>query len=115
MNKTNKIRYVIPFILYMGLLIYFLLFAEAFRENAVDEYRYNLIPFREIMRYIQQDDWNRAGTFEPAGQYHRLCPFWIFPALYQQTTDRSLGGNTFFHGVFHHGRSDPVVQPRGLL
>ena len=52
MNKTNKIRYVIPFILYMGLLIYFLLFAEAFRENAVDEYRYNLIPFREIMRYI---------------------------------------------------------------
>ena len=53
MNKTNKIRYVIPFILYMGLLIYFLLFAEAFRENAVDEYRYNLIPFREIMRYIQ--------------------------------------------------------------
>ena len=53
MNKTNKIRYVIPFILYMGLLIYFLLFAEAFRENAVDGYRYNLIPFREIMRYIQ--------------------------------------------------------------
>ena len=22
---------------------------------------------------------------------------------------------SFFHGVFHHGRSDPVVQPRGLL
>ena len=52
-NVFGVAAYVIPFILYMGLLIYFLLFAEAFRENAVDEYRYNLIPFREIMRYIQ--------------------------------------------------------------
>ena len=115
MNKTNKIRYVIPFILYMGLLIYFLLFAEAFRENAVDEYRYNLIPFREIMRYIQYHKTIGTGRvlLNLLGNIIGFAPFGFFlPCI---STDRSLGGNTFFHGVFHHGRSDPVVQPRGLL
>lgn len=42
------------FILYLILLIYFLFFSETFgRSNTEREYAYNLVPFREIKRFLQ--------------------------------------------------------------
>lgn len=53
MKKEKKGRYHVLFALYLALLIYFLFFAESFRESTPDYYRYNLIPFQEIMRYLR--------------------------------------------------------------
>lgn len=42
------------FVIYLLLLIYFLFFAESYgRANGLAEYRYNLVPFREIRRYVR--------------------------------------------------------------
>lgn len=40
------------FVLYLILLIYFLFFAESYGRGGIQEYRYNLIPFQEIRRYL---------------------------------------------------------------
>ena len=40
------------FVIYLILLIYFLFFAESYGRGAAEEYRYNLVPFREIQRYL---------------------------------------------------------------
>lgn len=41
------------FVIYLFLLIYFLFFAESYGRTGAEEYRYNLIPFQEIRRYLQ--------------------------------------------------------------
>lgn len=38
--------------IYLAILVYFLFFAEGFRESVSGAYHYNFIPFREITRYI---------------------------------------------------------------
>ena len=40
------------FILYIAALIYFLFFSEKYGRTLNEEYRYNLIPFSEIKRFI---------------------------------------------------------------
>ena len=41
------------FLIYMILLIYLLFFAESYgRARGLEEYHYNLVPFREIRRYL---------------------------------------------------------------
>ena len=57
MNKTTKKMsvtvYLIVFTVYLALLVYFLFFSDIFgRSVAFDEYRYNLKPFEEIIRYF---------------------------------------------------------------
>lgn len=66
MKKTTArgIRIVggLLFGIYMILLIYFLFFAESYgRAEGVAEYRYNVIPFREIRRYLRYPE--TLGTF----------------------------------------------------
>mgnify|MGYP004691294179 FL=1 len=54
-STGKKIRIVggILFALYMFLLIYFLFFSESYgRAAGLEEYHYNLTPFREIRRYL---------------------------------------------------------------
>lgn len=47
-------------VLYLGLLVYFLLFSRSFgRDTGFHEYRYNLIPFREIVRFYTY--WKQVG------------------------------------------------------
>lgn len=41
------------FILYIALMIYFMFFAEMFGRTPSEEPRYNLIPFKEIIRFIK--------------------------------------------------------------
>lgn len=55
MNK-QRVRTVLKYILflmYIALLVYVVLFAEMFGRTTISEYyRYNLVPFREIMRFV---------------------------------------------------------------
>lgn len=54
-QTARRIRVVggLLFLSYMFLLIYFLFFAESYGRTGAEEYRYNLIPFQEIKRYLQ--------------------------------------------------------------
>lgn len=53
--KTNRKAelYSMLFALYLAILIYFLFFADGFRDTVADAYHYSFIPFREIGRYIK--------------------------------------------------------------
>ena len=53
-NKRFYIKKLIwlLFIIYISGLIYFLLFAERYGRQSLDTYRYNIVPFSEIKRYI---------------------------------------------------------------
>ncbi|MGN0165543.1 MAG: VanZ family protein [Lachnospiraceae bacterium] len=58
-NKQKRILHTgrILFFIYMLVLIYFLFFSDGFgRTTGTGEYRYNLIPFNEIKRYILYSD-----------------------------------------------------------
>lgn len=80
MKKRKKFLYTILFAVYLSLLIYFLFFAEGFREGAADNYRYNFIPFREIGRYLQYR--NTIGTgmvvLNLVGNIIGFAPFGFF-------------------------------------
>ncbi len=56
MNKKqvlNRLATAILFIIYIAFLFYFLFFSENYgRTNTAGGYRYNLVPFAEIKRYI---------------------------------------------------------------
>ena len=42
------------FVLYIGFIIYFLLFSDLYgRTGVMEEYRYNLVLFKEIKRFWQ--------------------------------------------------------------
>lgn len=83
----NRIRAVgmILFIIYMMLLIYLLFFAESYgRAEGLEEYRYNLVPLREIRRYLQYPE--ILGTYAVAtnlvGNVIGFLPFGaILPVL----------------------------------
>lgn len=53
-QTARRIRVVggLLFFTYMMLLFYFLFFAESYGRTGMEEYRYNLIPFQEIQRYL---------------------------------------------------------------
>jgi len=52
----------ILFVLYIVFLVYFLCFSELYgRTGTVEEYRYNLVLFKEISRFIEYRE--ELGTF----------------------------------------------------
>lgn len=53
-QTAKRVRVVsgLLFLMYLFLLIYFLFFAESYGRSGGEEYRYNVIPFREIRRYL---------------------------------------------------------------
>lgn len=56
MKKRKIIRIIsrICFVIYMIILVYFLLLSDGFgRSEGYSEYRYNLVPFQEIIRFIK--------------------------------------------------------------
>ncbi len=53
-SKDSKIAIMMVFVVYVIILVYFLLFAEDFDRDVTSlDYRYNLVPFREIARYMK--------------------------------------------------------------
>lgn len=57
-SQNKKMLGRVIFLLYMVALVYFCFFSEHFGRTAhvYGEYRYNLVPFREIARYIRFRD-----------------------------------------------------------
>ena len=52
-TKRQKLGWVL-FILYLCLLAYFMFFSESFGRTDTDRgYAYNLVPFKEILRFIR--------------------------------------------------------------
>lgn len=63
-KKHKKIIRVLSwfvFAAYLVALVYFLFFAEQFGRVPKNEYRFNLVPFQEIRRYLIY--WREIGTF----------------------------------------------------
>ena len=63
-KQVRKVRMLgkILFVLYIVFLVYFLCFSELYgRTGTVEEYRYNLVLFKEISRFIEYRE--ELGTF----------------------------------------------------
>lgn len=51
-------------IIYVGIVVYFVLFSDRLgRVDGYSTYRYNLVPFGEIRRFIQYRDYVTTGAF----------------------------------------------------
>lgn len=63
MTKKKKILWWhVAFIVYLCVLLYFLFFAEILGRSYFDSaYQYNIVPFREIRRYLRYHE--TIGTF----------------------------------------------------
>lgn len=89
MNKRiiKRMLWCFSFALYLGLLIYFLLFAEMFDRDMTDRrYSYNLEPFREIVRFVRYRHklGMTAVVLNLAGNIAVFIPFGIFiPVLFK--------------------------------
>lgn len=79
-SKGLKLFMWLVFILYIGVLVYFMFFAEMLgRNTVVSEYRYNLTPFKEIKRFLVY--YNQLGLKKVAanlaGNVIAFAPFGI--------------------------------------
>ena len=76
------------FLVYMGGLIYFLFFAENYGRSAQGiGYRYNLVPLREIRRFLENEEilGRRAVFLNVAGNILGFVPFGaILPLLHRR-------------------------------
>lgn len=83
-RTKNRIRIIswILFVIYIGLLIYFLFLSEEYGRTAFDQriYRYNLKPFQEIKRFwIYRDKvGNWAAFLNLGGNVIGFLPFGFF-------------------------------------
>ena len=58
-NSIKKLRWGgrVLLVLYLACLIYFMFFSESYGRTEIHtEYRYNLVLFREIRRFLQHSD-----------------------------------------------------------
>lgn len=83
MSGSTKRRCIstVLFVAYICVLVYFLFFAENMgRTNAVRNYSYNLIPFKEIHRFIAHRDvlGAKAVWLNLAGNVAAFIPFGLF-------------------------------------
>ena len=84
-KKSIRILCIILFGLYIALLVYFLFFAEMLgRTNVNRTYHYNLIPFKEIKRFIiYHEQLGMAAVFSNlAGNILIFTPFgFLLPTM----------------------------------
>ena len=97
-KKYIKIGGIVLFLIYISILIYFLFFSEEYNRNVIAAgYRYNFIPFKEIIRFWshrRQLGWEivminivgNIGAFLPFGLFipiisRRLRRAWKVVAL----------------------------------
>ncbi|MDE7060390.1 MAG: VanZ family protein, partial [Lachnospiraceae bacterium] len=77
------------FILYLGILFYFLFFSERYgRTDISDEYHYNLVLFREIKRFYRYREilGMKSVMINLAGNVVAFMPFGFFlPILWQKS------------------------------
>ena len=85
-KKLIRCGGIFLFILYMGMLVYFLFFAESYGRagEMAREYRYNLIPFVEIRRFwmYREQVGNFAMILNIFGNVVGFVPFgYILPVI----------------------------------
>ena len=90
-KAARRIRTIgwILFLLYAAGLVYFLFFSEEYgRQAGSAQLRYNLVPFREIRRFVRYAETvgYRAAMLNLTGNIAGFCPFGaILPVLRFQT------------------------------
>lgn len=81
-NKKNiRLLYTLLFVVYMVALVYFVFFAESFgRGSDILNYHYNLVPFKEIMRFLryQSSLGLQAVILNVFGNVVAFIPFGLF-------------------------------------
>ena len=79
-KKYIKMAGRILFLIYIGFLVYFLFFAEEYNRNIIAEsYRYNFIPFREIIRFWNsRHQMGRIVVINLVGNIGAFLPFGLF-------------------------------------
>lgn len=87
-QKEKRIQIIsgVLFFLYLGVLIYFLFFAEQYGRAASVEMRYNFVPFVEIRRFLgNQDTLGFQAVFlNVYGNVLGFLPFGLFlPMLHR--------------------------------
>lgn len=85
MIKQKRVRRIISitlFTVYLCVLIYFLFFAENMGRTGGSGYRYNLVPFKEIMRFIRgaRNVGTKAVWMNIGGNIAAFVPFGLFIA-----------------------------------
>lgn len=86
-RKKQRIAAWILFVLYVVVLFYFLFFAESMgRTYAEREYHYNLIPLREIKRFLVYADTlgTKAVTLNIFGNILAFVPFGFFLPIFSE-------------------------------
>ena len=76
-RNVSQIVGTILFILYGCVLIYFLFFAEEFGRKNTDSYNLNLVPFKEITRFLTRKDvlGTKAAIINIGGNILAFVPF----------------------------------------
>ena len=80
-KKRRRLIAGVLFTVYFAVLFYFLFFSEKMgRTYSERAYHYNLVPLKEIMRFIRYR--KVLGTlcsgFKPCGKYHCIHAIWNF-------------------------------------
>jgi len=92
MKKRRIIKTIsrICFGIYMALLVYFLLLSDGFgRMEGYSQYRYNLIPFREIVRFIKYREYIDFFSVV-VNLLGNVIAFMPFGALIRWVVDRKI-------------------------
>ena len=96
-SRNRKIA-ILLFLLYFGILFYFLFFSEKLGRTFVErEYHYNLIPFFEIKRFVVHYDvlgW-KAVVLNIVGNVVAFMPFGFFLPIFSRRCRYFL--NTVFY------------------
>lgn len=111
-KKGRRLRFLgkILFVLYIGFIIYFLLFSEWYGRGMMQEYRYNLVLFKEIKRfweYREQLGWYAVFT-NLFGNVLIFLPFGFFLPMASRY-------RSFFSAVFYSFALSFCVETFQLL
>jgi len=92
MKKREIIRIIsrICFVIYMIVLVYFLLLSDGFgRTEGYSQYRYNLVPFQEIVRFIKYRAYINFSSVV-INLLGNVVAFMPFGALIRWVVDRKM-------------------------
>jgi len=92
MKKRKIIRIIsrICFVIYMIVLVYFLLLSDGFgRTEGYSQYRYNLVPFQEIVRFIKYRAYINFSSVV-INLLGNVVAFMPFGALIRWVVDRKM-------------------------
>ena len=79
-KRTRTVGKIL-FVLYIFFLLYFLIFSDWYGRSGIgEEYRCNLVLFKEIRRFVEYREtlWAFRGIYQFIWKYPDFCAIWIF-------------------------------------